>query len=222
MINFLRKNTPHGVKVVIKRFLPKRYFEEYTIAERRKMWPPAAALQEKHLKNCRVLESRDKMLEYMPKNAVCVEVGIYRCEFSKKILEITQPKKLYLFDIADRFIRIANENFKTEIAQNKVEVRKGDSTQVLLSMPDGFFDWIYIDGLHTYEKVKEDLEAARLKIKRGGIIALNDYIFFGPSDFTKIGVIEAVNEFCIKNEYELIFYALQGRTYNDVAIRKIS
>ena len=38
-----------------------------------------------------------------------------------------------------------------------------------------YFDWIYIDGNHTYEYVKQDLEGYRPKVKPGGYMAGDDY-----------------------------------------------
>ena len=40
---------------------------------------------------------------------------------------------------------------------------------------DGEFDFIYIDGLHTYEAVKQDIELYLPKLKKGGIIGGHDY-----------------------------------------------
>lgn len=200
----------------------KKYLEEFTTEERRKMWPATRALQERHIKNCNFLVNREKLLEYMPKNSICAEVGLLRCEFSEIILSITKPKKLHLFDIEEGPIKIASKKFADRIANGLVETRLGDSSESIMAMPDQYFDWIYIDGDHNYAGVKKDLEAARLKTKEDGLIVLNDYIYFAPSDFVKYGVIEAVNEFCIQHDFEIIYFALQGRMYNDVALRKIN
>lgn len=54
-------------------------------------------------------------------------------------------------------------------------------------------DMIYVDGCHTYEAVKADLEAWVPLIKEGGIIAGHDYWLPGM-DHSFPGVVKAVDE----------------------------
>jgi hypothetical protein len=205
----------------IRKALGLQCFEDYTVEERRTMWPPAKMLREEHLRHCRLVENRDVLLTLMPKTSVVAEVGIDQCAYSAKILTITSPTQLHLIDIAESSIGIAQQKFRDEIGSGIIRLHKGDSSTILKSLPAQFFDWIYIDGDHSYSGVKKDLEAARLKIKSGGLIVLNDYTYFSPSEMLKYGVIEAVNEFCIDYGYELLFLAFNVRQYNDVVLRKI-
>lgn len=61
---------------------------------------------------------------------------------------------------------------------------------------DGYFDWVYIDGNHHYDFVKEDLELSRTKVKEGGIIAGDDY-WWGKHEGQPVK--RAVEEFVTEN-----------------------
>ncbi len=67
------------------------------------------------------------------------------------------------------------------------------------SFPDVFADAIFIDGLHTYEGVKEDIDAWTKKTKVGGILVFNDY---NSKKFP--GVKKAVDEFTTKHSLRLV------------------
>jgi hypothetical protein len=195
--------------------------QDLSVDERRDLWPPAADLRPEHLGNCRVVPSRLHLLDLMPSGGVCAEVGIATCDFSAEIIARMKPAKLHLLDIDPHWIVGARARFADEIAAGRVVLHQGDSSTILRSLPQASFDWIYIDGDHDYDGCRKDLEAAAGCLKAAGVIALNDYTFWGPSDFCKYGVMEAVNEFCISRDFEMTYLALQGRGYHDVAVRRI-
>ena len=53
------------------------------------------------------------------------------------------------------------------------------------------FDFIYLDGLHTYDGVKTDITNYLPKVKKGGVIGGHDYTNQIPH---LVGVYDAVNE----------------------------
>ena len=60
--------------------------------------------------------------------------------------------------------------------KDKVEIIKGESANYLGTFPRGYFDFIYVDGNHDEEAVIEDAVMSFRILKRGGIIAFDDYL----------------------------------------------
>ncbi len=210
------------LKSIFRRMLLLSSWEDLSDEERRNLWPPARKLETVHLQNCQLVQDRETLLGLVPKNSVCAEIGIDKCIFSKKILGVTEPSVLHLFDISKSSIALGQKLFQKEIEQRRVIMEHGNSSEQLSKMPENYFDWVYIDGDHRYEGCKNDLIVSHSKLKKGGWILLNDYTYFSPSDFQKYGVVEAVNEFCLEYNYEFLYLALQGRMYCDVIIAQIN
>ena len=193
--------------------------EDLSIDERARLWPAAAVLTPEHLRNCRVFPDRRALLDLVPRGGECAEVGVWKGEFSRVILEATQPRTLHLIDFAKETIDLVDGLFAAEIASGRVRTHHSLSVDAINSLPPASLDWIYIDADHAYEGVNADLEAARTRMKPGGLIAMNDYVYFGPLDFAKYGVVEAVNQFCLDYRYEFIGMALHPRMYMDVLLK---
>lgn len=180
---------------------------------------PAPQLADRNIRNCRIVESRYKILEFLPSNGIVAEIGVDQGLFSKSILQTCSPKKLHLIDID--LGRLDQSNVRDAIADGRCELHGGDSSSMLMQFPDAYFDWVYIDGDHYYEGVKRDIDAAKAKIKPGGLLAFNDYTVWSAQGMTHCGVARAVNEFCLAENWELLFFSFQSMFYNDVVIRKI-
>ena len=69
-----------------------------------------------------------------------------------------------------------------------IKLHESYSYEIADNFIDGTIDFVYIDGEHSYEAVKRDIELYLPKIKDGGIIAGHDYHESWP------GVIKAVEE----------------------------
>jgi hypothetical protein len=159
---------------------------------------------------------RELLLEMLPKNSVGAEVGVHRGEFSARVLQIVNPKELHLIDpwryeqldtykealyggkaqggqveMDDR-CQAVRQRFDAEIRSGRIVIHRDYSNTVLGQFPDAYFDWVYIDGNHLYEFVRQDLELSFKKIKPGGYITGDDYQAGG---WWKGGVKKAVDEF---------------------------
>ena len=149
---------------------------------------------------------------------MCGEIGVWKGDFSQQILDIVDPKVLHLIDpwgfqenynksmyggsVAknqkdmDGIFSHVSERFKNQIIHQKVFVHRTFSQNAAHGFSDHYFDWLYIDGNHTYEYVLKDLQFYVPKIKRGGFITGDDYC---EGHWWQGGVKRAVDEFVRKD-----------------------
>jgi hypothetical protein len=139
-----------------------------------------------------------------------IEIGVGRGEFSKHLLELTELEKIYSIDPWD----ISKSQYRSKWTQEKLnevyelamlnlkpfgsrsKVVKSTSAEALKMFDDKSIDFIYIDALHDYESVKQDIELWWPKVKSGGILAGHDYTkrIAEKEKDAEFGVIKAVNE----------------------------
>ena len=165
------------------------------------------------------LDSRLSLLKLLPKKSKCIEIGTWKGEFSKKILEIVDPIELHLIDpwklqndnmhqnsLYGRNIEQNTLNLifqlvsKTFLNCDNIVIHRDFSKNILKKFDDNSFDWIYIDGDHTYSSVLNDLQISSQKIKKNGIICGDDYTL---GYWWKDDVIRAVNDFSHDFNYSI-------------------
>jgi len=76
---------------------------------------------------------------------------------------------------------------------------------------NGSLDLVFIDGDHSYEMVKLDIELWLPKIKKGGIMCGHDYNWIGPDGYP--GVQKAVDE-----KFNTIYYIPDEKVGKDRSV----
>ncbi|HEX7977670.1 MAG TPA: class I SAM-dependent methyltransferase [Gemmatimonadaceae bacterium] len=188
---------------------------------------PHPDLEERNVANARLVATRARMIALLPRGGVAAEIGVSRGKFTAAIMAANPPRKLHLVDVwaSDRYNQTlrqgVEQTYAAEIAAGSVEINLGYSIEVGRSFPDAYFDWIYLDTDHSYPTTRDELAVYESKMKPGGIIAGHDYVMGNWRSSLKFGVIEAVTEFCIARNWELLYVTTEQTTNASFAIRKI-
>jgi len=131
-----------------------------------------------------------------------IEIGVANGFHARNILERLDVSLLYLIDPYKEYID--NNNVFSQLALtaakanavnvlsnyiNKIEWLYARSENVHTNFDDKSIDFVYIDGDHSYNNIKKDIELYYSKVKIGGLI--------GGHDYTKLqyGIKQAVIEF---------------------------
>jgi hypothetical protein len=156
------------------------------------------------------LYDMNKTLDFFNEGAVCAEIGVWKGDFSKEILK-KNPSKLFLVDpwksitnFPDRWHAAPQDEMDSIYdgvasafsSDDRVQIIRKLSDDAASDIEDGSLDWIYVDGDHSYEFVKSDLENWWPKLKSGGTLCGDDYqegqYQVESLDF---GIVKAVDEF---------------------------
>lgn len=186
-------------------------------------------LDDRHIRHLRVLPDREALLEQIPKGGTFAEVGVAEGEFSRMILDCCKPKKLYLIDLWDSESArygdsksVAISKIKDELEKGVADIRQGYSWDMITDLSDDSLDWIYIDAAHDYNSVTKDLSSAKNKVKGNGMICGHDYTRWSGNGLNRWGVVEAVNQFCINEEWEFLYLTNEPHRHLSFAIRRIA
>lgn len=129
------------------------------------------------------------------KDKLGIEVGVGNGIFSNEILQNSELRKLYSIDCweTNQFNIDPINSYQRTIDLlkpwgDRSEIIKSYSVQAALSFNNLSIDFIYIDGDHNYEFVKQDILSYYPKIKSDGILSGHDYSQNWP------GTVKAVDE----------------------------
>ena len=164
-------------------------------------------LDTRHFASTTVLPDREALLAHIPQGGVAVEVGVDRGDFSAAILRIAAPHRLHLVDNwasarygADERAAV-QQRFAAE--GERVEIHLTDSVSGATDFAADSLDFVYIDTTHSCELTLTELEAYRLKMAPGGLLAGHDYIIGNWHSRLRYRVIEAVHDFCLRYGWRL-------------------
>lgn len=138
-----------------------------------------------------------KKLQELAKDKTCLEIGAF-CGFTTICMALV-AKVVYSIDCHEGDVHLGDTrtfatfytNLKRYRVLDRVAIFNAYSQDVLPYFPQKFFDLSFIDGTHTYEAVRSDLDNVLPLMKDGSLVTFHDYD--EPQDHT-VGVKMAVDE----------------------------
>ena len=132
----------------------------------------------------KVVRQFDEFLsEFKDKPCMFLEIGSFEGMSTIWMLEnilTEESSQIFCIDVwaewtGDAFVRFVSNINKTGL-KDKVHIVKGDSSEELRIFPKEYFDFIYVDGNHDEKAVIKDAIGSFRILKKGGIIAFDDYL----------------------------------------------
>jgi hypothetical protein len=187
---------------------------------------PRTILSLQHTKECRVVPDRLALLDFLPKGGVVAEIGVAGGDYSAEILRRSRPMRLHLSDawhnprFASQLVQVQTR-FEREIEEEVISIERGLSIDVLESLPDAYFDWVYIDTDHTFDTTFKELSLCDRKVKADGYIAGHDFCSGNVISAVPYGVIEACLKFCVDFGWQFAFLTLEFGGHQSFALKRL-
>ncbi len=143
-------------------------------------------------------EQIGEFLNSLNLNGKGAEIGTFKGEFSKKILN-SWGGKLYMVDVwrplsDDEYDDMSNHRNHIDAYSKVIDNIQGFEDRAFMLRMKGEYaselfedeslDFVYIDANHTYQGVKDDIKLWFPKVKKGGLLLGHDYL---PSVMYKDG-----------------------------------
>lgn len=174
--------------------------------------------------------TRQHIITCLPHHNNVCEIGVDVGNYSSDILSNCNPTKLHLVDPWSHIddpsykndtvnvdddrqeykFRSVLKRFSNEIISGQVKIHRGFSYDVLPTFPNNYFDWIYVDGMHTYEAVLNDFNLCYDKIKDDGFIVGHDYANHEVAQYMNFGVVDAISDFTRMKKCKLFAITLES------------
>ena len=128
-----------------------------------------------------------------------VEIGVSKGLHAKQLCKTIEDLKLFLVDpwagydtpqVSDEQANARYKACRKRLVPYDVEYFRKTSMEAIESFNDNSLDFVYIDGLHTFDGVMSDLIFWSPKVRSGGIVAGHDYL-----EFPNGGIIPAVRAY---------------------------
>jgi hypothetical protein len=134
-----------------------------------------------------------------------VEVGVLEGRFSELLLANWRGKHLisvdpWLKDDPERYVPVSGSDLYERTTErlrrfgSRSSIWRLASVEAAERVPDHSLDMVYVDALHDYDSVVQDLETWYPKLRPGAIFAGHDYVPGQIAD-REFGVQRAVDEF---------------------------
>jgi hypothetical protein len=107
-----------------------------------------------------------------------------------------------------RYIDIQTR-YEAEINQGRVHVHRAFSQDKMPDFADGSLDWVYIDGMHTFDAVTLDLALSWDKIRDDGFILRHDFTNGPLGQKQNFGVVKAVNRFVVERQAIIVAMTME-------------
>lgn len=130
----------------------------------------------------------------LPKGAVVVEIGSYRGESAELFLASGNVAKIFCVDPWKRFYDLNDMSAYTDMVEVEADFDrrhardarvvkvKGTIETFIAQYAGETVDFVYVDGCHTYQGAKNDIEKTRDFIKPRFAIGGHDWTWPGISD----------------------------------------
>ena len=191
-------------------------------------------------RSCRVVATRNDLALQLPRWRAVAQVGAGFGELTELILGVSSPQKVTVIDpfhmhneaefwrshLKAVEARLDHEHyfrdrFSGPISEGRLELFKGEAFEAIEWLTNGSVGVAWVQGRTNYRDVRDHLQSLLPKMSGDGVIVVANYIMSDYLSKSDYGVIQATNEFMVKNRWEMTALALPPSMFCDVAIRRM-